>query len=105
MVSKANGDSAINNNLTQIKTYVGSDGKLHFIDASGADAVLNFSSTRVAKVKARITVHDYGANDYVWVYLYYYDKNGNQIKGDCVHAAALEAGETYDFITATLSSV
>lgn len=43
MVSKANGDSAINNNLTQIKTYVGSDGKLHFTDVSGADTVLNFS--------------------------------------------------------------
>ncbi len=34
----------VNNSLSKVKTYVGSDGKLHFVDASGADAVLNFSS-------------------------------------------------------------
>ena len=32
------------NSLEQVKTYVGSDGKLHFVDASGADSVLPFSS-------------------------------------------------------------
>ena len=32
-----------NKNLFKIKTYVGSDGKLHFVDSEGADSVLNFS--------------------------------------------------------------
>lgn len=32
-----------NDSLVQVKTYVGSDGKLHFVNASGADTVLNFS--------------------------------------------------------------
>ena len=30
--------------MGKVKTYVGSDGKLHFTDASGADSVLPFSS-------------------------------------------------------------
>lgn len=29
--------------MSGIKTYVGSDGKLHFVDASGADSVLPFN--------------------------------------------------------------
>ena len=29
--------------MTNVKTYVGSDGLLHFTDWSGADSVLNFS--------------------------------------------------------------
>lgn len=33
-----------NKNLAKIKTYVGSDGKLHFVDSEGADSVLPFSS-------------------------------------------------------------
>ena len=30
--------------LTQIKTYVGKDGKLHFVDSTGADTVIPFNS-------------------------------------------------------------
>lgn len=30
--------------LTQIKTYVGEDGKLHFVDSTGADTVIPFNS-------------------------------------------------------------
>lgn len=30
--------------MKKIKTYVGTDGKLHFIDATGADSVLPFKS-------------------------------------------------------------
>ena len=33
----------INSNAAKIKTYVGSDGKLHFVDSAGADTALNFS--------------------------------------------------------------
>ena len=33
----------LNSNGTNVKTYVGTDGKIHFIDWTGADTVLNFS--------------------------------------------------------------
>lgn len=33
----------LNSNLSKVKTYVGEDGKLHFIDSAGADSVLPFS--------------------------------------------------------------
>ena len=33
----------LTDSLVKVKTYVGSDGKLHFVDASGADSVLPFS--------------------------------------------------------------
>lgn len=35
----------LNSSLTKVKTYVGSDGKLHFVDAKGADSVLPFSGS------------------------------------------------------------
>ena len=35
--------ATINSNMSLIKTYVGTDGKLHSVDATGADSVLNFS--------------------------------------------------------------
>ncbi len=34
----------LNNSLAKVKTYVGEDGKLHFVDSEGADSVLPFSS-------------------------------------------------------------
>lgn len=36
----------VNSNLVKVRTYVGSDGKLHFVDASGADSVLPFSNSK-----------------------------------------------------------
>ena len=36
--------ATINSNMSLIKTYVGTDGKLHSVDATGADSVLPFSS-------------------------------------------------------------
>jgi len=36
----------VTDSLQQVKTYVGSDGKLHFVDASGADSVLPFNSVK-----------------------------------------------------------
>lgn len=36
----------LNESLQTVRTYVGSDGKLHFVDASGADSVLPFSSVK-----------------------------------------------------------
>lgn len=37
--------SLLNDSLGQVRTYVGSDGKLHFVDASGADSVLPFNKS------------------------------------------------------------
>ena len=36
-----------NNNMKKIKTYVGTDGKIHFVDSTGADSVLPFSKSNV----------------------------------------------------------
>ncbi len=35
----------LNESLDKVRTYVGEDGKLHFVDASGADSVLPFSNS------------------------------------------------------------
>lgn len=40
---------ALNDKVSKVRTYVGSDGKLHFVDASGADTVLNFSGGKKLK--------------------------------------------------------
>ncbi len=37
-------DEEINSNISGIRTYVGTDGKIHFVDGAGADTVLNFST-------------------------------------------------------------
>lgn len=52
--------------LSNIKTYVGSDSKLHFRDATGADSVLPFSSTQTV----RFTLSSQGS-------LYSQDHSGN----------------------------
>ena len=36
----------LNSNVTNVKTYVGTDGKLHFVNSAGADTALNFSSNK-----------------------------------------------------------
>ena len=36
----------VNESLKSVKTYVGEDGKLHFVDSEGADTVLPFSSMK-----------------------------------------------------------
>lgn len=38
------GFADVTQSLTQIKTYVGKDGNLHFVDSTGADSVIPFSS-------------------------------------------------------------
>ena len=37
----------LNKNIQNVNVYVDNEGKLHFVDSVGADAVLNFSSTKV----------------------------------------------------------
>ena len=39
----------LNNSLDKVKTYVGSDGKLHFVDASGADTALPFNPAKCSE--------------------------------------------------------
>lgn len=40
------GFDEVNQSLTNINTYVGEDGKLHFVDSTGADTVLPFSNLK-----------------------------------------------------------
>ena len=56
----------INNNLTKVKTYVGTDGKLHSVDGTGADTVLNFSSgiKKVQAVRSKTITAD---SDYIGI--------------------------------------
>ncbi len=39
--------------MTKVKTYVGTDGKLHFVNSAGADSVLNFSSGKYNNIVSR----------------------------------------------------
>lgn len=48
----------LNSSLTKIDVNVGLDGKLHFVDATGADTALNFSSAKVGSVVS---------SNYTWV--------------------------------------
>lgn len=59
-----------NTNMKKIKTYVGSDGKIHFVDSTGADSVLPFKSapTLVGTYSGNQTINVssvIGANDTV----------------------------------------
>ena len=38
---------------SKIKTYVGSDGKLHFVNKAGADTVLNFSNKDISGISGK----------------------------------------------------
>lgn len=49
-----------NTKISKIKTYVGSDGKLHFVDSAGADSVLPFKSNNLVTGKA--TSNNYKVN-------------------------------------------
>ena len=41
-------------NASQIKTYVGTDGKIHFTNSAGADTVLNFSVNKSKSYKLNL---------------------------------------------------
>lgn len=41
----------LNSSLSKVKTYVGEDGKLHFIDSAGADTALPFSNNEWEEIK------------------------------------------------------
>lgn len=51
-----------NTNLAKVKTYVGTDGKLHFINSAGADTALNFSKGIHKIISATTYVRFYGYN-------------------------------------------
>ena len=44
IAASAKAVSTLNSNLGKVSVYVGDDGKLHFVDATGADSVIPFSS-------------------------------------------------------------
>lgn len=51
----------VNQNLGKVRIYVGSDGKLHFVNASGADSALPFkkNSNGVLYLSAQATIYAY----------------------------------------------
>ena len=57
----------INSNGTNVKTYVGSDGLLHFTDWTGSDSVINFSSA--SNIASRNFKLELSYGSYLWVYL------------------------------------
>ena len=58
--------------MGKVKTYVGSDGKLHFTDASGADTALNFSKGDVSfHIKVTATAYCNNRTDRIAGYFYY----------------------------------
>lgn len=88
--------SVLNNSLTKVKTYVGSDGKLHFTDASGADSVLPFSNIKIvngtfraSNAETTYTINVGFKPKYAFFYLYYGEsgyfqvfKFGNTVKSN-----------------------
>ena len=52
----------INSKVTQVKTYVGVDGLIHFTDSAGADTALNFSKgiTSIRCYSKRVSINSYG---------------------------------------------
>lgn len=65
----------INNSLSQVKTYVGEDGKLHFVDSAGADTVLPFSGGGDMTAVVTFTSNPTGAAGYTTIY-----KGENQLQ-------------------------
>lgn len=45
----------VQTSANRIRTYVGSDSKLHFTDATGADTALNFSTTKSVPVSVSVS--------------------------------------------------
>ena len=75
-------------NASNINTYVGEDGKIHFTNSAGADSVLNFSSgitlkaqsfaVNVARYQSKSVTCNGGNILYVAVSSYNYYYNGSQ---------------------------
>lgn len=66
-VPEAKAVKELNSSLTKVKTYVGSDGKLHFVDAKGADSVLPFSGSNKyidSSIQVRGGMNETTTNDY-----------------------------------------
>ena len=71
----------INSNASKIKTYVGSDGKIHFVDSVGADTALNFSSKASCTLTLSITSSSYA---HVGDNHIYADQGGAKLTGSIV---------------------
>ena len=46
----------LNSNCKKINTYVGKDGKIHFVNSGGADTVLNFNKTSNYRISYTVTL-------------------------------------------------
>ena len=56
----------LNKSLGKVNVYVGTDGKLHFVNASGADSVLNFSSGSKKLTLVKTGKHSMSGVTYTW---------------------------------------
>ena len=74
--------------------YVGSDKKIHFVDGSGADTVLNFSSSKSFKIKTRVYLSTANSYNYrsCYAYTYIYDSNGNLLHTFSAGNANIDTG-------------
>ena len=75
----------LNSNASKIKTYVGTDGKIHFVNSAGADTALNFSSgnntTKLLSINISCRVVGGGVFQYgSGVVTLSYDSNGNFVE-------------------------
>ena len=52
----------LNDSLGKIRIYVGTDGKLHYVDKAGADTALNFSSAKRFTEAYKYSVHTNSLN-------------------------------------------
>ena len=68
----------LNSKVSKVKTYVGSDGKLHFVNSAGADTALNFSSKASCNLTISITSSSYA---HVGDYHIYADQGGAKLTG------------------------
>ena len=100
-----------NDDTSNIKTYVGSDGLLHFIDKDGADSVLNFNKgTDISNLSGKLI----GTNTksvkitdslcgilvvarYMGWYDFFYYKNGNKISVNAGAAIGDSSGRSSYF--------
>ena len=71
--------------MTKVKTYVGTDGKLHFVNSAGADTALNFSSKARCTLTLSITSSSYA---HVGDNHIYADQGGAKLTGSIVVAIA-----------------
>ena len=85
----------INSNVSKVKTYVGTDGKLHFVNSVGADTALNFRSIESVQIPSGLVITSVSAyRSYTLSCSSYFTVGVKKaiFYGDCVDDAAGNKG-------------